>query len=144
MPLIACAVGGAIGALVSLLLGQLGVGVPPALWIGGGVCTGLAWWVIRRSGIRADDGPLDEPVAHRAGVVGLADRRTRVLEAQVRGAQPGVGTTTGALHATIGELARQRAGAGPYPPNLERYLRAAPRTVDRRHLRMILKELSSL
>ncbi len=142
--LIAVLTGAAIAGVVAGLLVLAGFGVRVDLTVAIGAVSGAVIWFFHSVVVLPDDASEPEPVERRGTAsVGL-DRRTRVLESQLRGAQTGLAMTVGALHETIAHLARERAGDGPYPPALGAYLRSAPRPLSRTQLRTILRELTAL
>lgn len=142
--LIALVCGAAAGLAVALIAVALDFGVSVALWIFAGILIATIWWGALHV---VPDGEQDaggEPVPqHPPRSAGL-DRRTRLLETRLRGAQWGHATTPSALHATINEIVANHPDQTPLPPHLRAYLDAEPRPLSRAHLRTILRELSTL
>lgn len=143
--LVRAAAAGAIGGtLIGTLALVVGFGVPVGLWTLAGLILAVAWWALTHLATPTEADRIDEPSAVPAPRSTQLDRRTRVLESQVRGAQPGRDMTASALHRTVSDIARARAGDGPYPPNLALYLNADPRPLSRAQLRAGLRELTAL
>ena len=139
----ALVVGTLLGTALGVALLVLRFELPLVAWALAGAAVGLAWWALGH--LLPDDGEVPpEPMAPPTSHPSDPDRETRALHAQLRGAASGNDTTTKALHRTIGDLARERAGDGPYPPALAAYLRADPHPLSRARLRTILKELTRL
>jgi len=138
--------GAVVGAGIAVVLVFSGVGAPIAAWVLLGAAIGIAWWTVARllPGESGGGGEPAEPTDGPRHPLGSADRDTRALERHARGALRGSATTVAPLHEAISEIARAKAGDGPYPPALAAYLARAPVPLSRRHLRTILKELTSL
>ena len=133
---VAVIAGAAIGTAAAVVGLVLGFGLPLPLWTLGGMVVAVAWWGLRQllPEIESEAQPWSTGV----------DRRTRVLETRLRGAQGGRSTTATALHDTIAEIVEARAANAPLPDRLQTYLRSEPRTLSRAQLRTILRELTRL
>lgn len=139
----ALAVGAGIGLAAGGVLLLWGFQLPLLAWALGGAAVALAWWGVSHLVPEGRERPREPQAApdHRPSE---PDRETRALHARLRGAASGTATTVVALHRTIGDLARDRAGDGPYPPALDAYLHDDPRPLSRPRLRTILRELNRL
>ncbi|GAA3903446.1 hypothetical protein [Microbacterium invictum] len=138
--LIAAAIGLGTGALAGVLLTVIGFGLRLDVWVLVGLVTAVAVWFFRDVFDSGQEEPLDEPQEPAPAFWSLdLDRRTRTLEAQLRGAERGTGTSVTTLHRTIEKIAH--ATDGPLPPATARYLASEPRPLTRGQRRTIIREL---
>lgn len=139
---VAVIAGAAIGTAAAVVGLVLGFGLPLPLWTLGGMVVAAAWWGLRQLLPEIESETVPEPQhPPRPWSTGV-DRRTRVLETRLRGAQGGRSTTAGALHDTIAEIVAARSSTAPLPEVLQTYLRSEPRSLGRAQLRTILRELT--
>jgi len=142
------AISAGVGVGVTLAVGGLalllGFGIPLVVWMLAGLVIGVATWWLRGITVPDETDRVAEPRPTDIPTTGQLDRRTRVLESQLRGAQSGRDMTVSALHATIAEIAARRRPSAPYPPNLAAYLNTEPRALSRAQLRAVLRELTRL
>ncbi|WP_312678579.1 hypothetical protein [Microbacterium sp.] len=142
--IVAVIAGAAVGTAAAVAGLVMGFGLPLPLWTLGGIVVAVAWWGLRRLLPEIESEAVPEPQHPPQPWSTGVDRRTRVLETRLRGAQGGRSTTATALHDTIAELAETRAANAPLPDRLQTYLRSEPRTLSRAQLRTILRELTRL
>ncbi len=142
--LIAVLVGAALTGGLAAALHRWGFGIPLDAAAAVGAVTGMIVWFFSTVFVPPQDESDTEPVERRGAASAGIDRRTRMLESQLRGSQLGFAMTVTTLHETISALALARGGEGPYPPALTAYLRSDPRPLSRAQLRTILRELTTL
>lgn len=139
--LVAAGAGLTAGAAAGALLLWMGFGLRIDVWLLVGLVTALMLWFFRDVLESGQEPPVTEPHEPPVSPWSLdVDRRTRTLEAQLRGAQRGTGTTVTTVRDTIEKIVRH--DDRPVPPATARYLASTPRPLSRAQLRTILRELT--
>jgi len=143
---VGCGITGAVCALAILIGFRLNVVFFVLLAAVVAVAIWLVRYVVRPAREVADQAPVLD-VLHLQSRNG--DPRVRKLEEFLYGSQPRFNLATPQLRKVIAELVADRVAAGAdadsLSPELRDYLEADPaRAVDRRRIRMMIKEITAL